>query len=213
MRWLQANGAEALELLLQHLWLSVLPTVLGLIVSLPIGWLAHRVRPARAGIVGTAALIYTVPSLAMFVLLPQVLGTKILDPVNVVVALTLYTVALLVRSVVDGLDSVPADVEQAATAMGYRRWQRLVLVELPVAVPVIAAGTRVAIVSNVSLVTVAALIGIPQLGSLFTQGFSRRLFEPIVVGIVACLLLALVLDLLVVAGGRLLTPWRRAVAR
>ncbi len=213
MRWLELNWASSLELLAQHLWLSVLPTALGLAVSLPLGWAAHRARRVRALLVGAAGLIYTVPSLALFVLLPQLLGTKILDPVNVVVALTLYTVALLVRSVVDGLDSVPADVEQAAVAMGYHRWQRLLLVELPVAVPVITAGVRVAVVSNVSLVTVAALLGIPQLGSLFTQGFSLRLFPPILLGIVLCLLLALVLDLLVVGGGRLLTPWRKAVAR
>ena len=139
----------------------------------------------------------------------MVLGTKILDPINIVVALTLYTVALLVRVVADGLASVPHDTVAAAEAMGYRGWQRLVLVELPVAVPVIAAGLRVAVVSNVSIVTMAALLGIPQLGSLFTQGFQLRLFAPLVTGVVLCVVLAVVFDGLILVGNKLLTPWRQ----
>ena len=134
----------------------------------------------------------------MFIILPVILGTKILDPINIVVALTLYTLALLVRVVADGLDSVPHDTVAAAEAMGYRGWQRLLLVELPVAVPVIAAGLRVAVVSNVSIVTMAALLGIPQLGSLFTQGFQLRLFVPLVTGVVLCVVLAVVFDGLII---------------
>ena len=110
-------------------------------------------------------LLYTIPSLALFVLIPLVRGTRILDPVNVLVAMTIYTIALLVRSVADGLASVPAETAAAATAMGYGGWRRLVTVELPLAIPVIAAGLRVAAVSNVSIVSVASLIGVAQLGS------------------------------------------------
>jgi osmoprotectant transport system permease protein len=117
--------------------------------------------------------------------------------------------ALLVRVVTDGLDSVPHDTVAAAEAMGYRGWQRLVLVELPVAVPVIAAGLRVAVVSNVSIVTMAALLGIPQLGSLFTQGFQLRLYVPLLTGILLCVVLAIVFDGLIIWLNRLLTPWRQ----
>jgi osmoprotectant transport system permease protein len=138
------------------------------------------------------------------------IGTKILDPINVAVALTIYTVALLVRVVADGLSAVPDSVAQAATAMGYRRFQRLVRVELPIAVPVIAAGLRVASVSNVSLVAVAATIGVPELGQLFTTGFQLSYFAPILLGIVLCVALAMVFDTVIVVATRLLTPWQRA---
>lgn len=207
--WIWANLPRIGELTAWHAWLTLAPTVLGLVIALPLGWWAHRSRVAYPAIVGTTGLFYTIPSLALFVVLPQLLGTQILDPVNVVVALTVYTVALLVRVVADGLGSVPHETVQAATAMGYRGFQRLFLVELPVAVPVIIGGLRVAVVSNVSIVTMAAIIGIPQLGSLFTQGFSLRLYLPIVVGIVMCLALAAVLDLAILRLGALLTPWRR----
>ena len=148
--------------------------MLGLLIALPIGWLAHRYRWLYAPLITIAGLLYTIPSIALFVVLPGLLGTKVLDPINVVVALTLYTVALLVRVVADGLASVPDDVAQAATAMGYKRFQRLVAVELPIAVPVIAAGLRVAAVSNVSLVAVAAMIGVPAAGSAVHQRLPAR---------------------------------------
>ncbi len=158
-----------------HVLLAVTPPlILGLLIALPpLGWWAHRSRRIYPLLVGVAGLLYTVPpSLALFVLLPPGPGTKILDPLNIVAALTIYTVALLVRVVADALDSVPEDTVQAAKAMGYRGYQSLLKVELPVGVPVICAGLRVAAVSNVSLVSVAALLGIPQLGSLFTQASS-----------------------------------------
>ena len=150
------------------------------------------------------------PSIALFVFLPVVLGTKILDPVNIVVALSLYTLALLLRTVVDGLTSVPLAVTQAATAVGYRRLGLLLSVELPLAVPVILAGVRVATVSNVSLVSVGALLGVGGLGALFTDGLQRDYLAPILVGIVLSLLLALVLDTFIVGVQRILTPWVRA---
>lgn len=211
MNWLTSNLDRVVSLTISHTWLTVLPTVIGLLLALPLGWWAHRSKRGHAAIVGTAGLLYTVPSLALFVLLPVLLGTKILDPINIIVALTLYTLALLVRVVADGLNSVPHDTVAAAEAMGYRSWQRLLLVELPVAVPVIAAGLRVAVVSNVSIVTMAALLGIPQLGSLFTQGFQLRLFVPLVTGVVMCVVLAVILDGLIIVANKLLTPWRQRV--
>lgn len=194
-----------------HVWLSVIPVVIGLVVALPIGWVMNRFRWSYPPLVSVAGIVYTIPSIALFVVLPGLLHTQILAPVNVVVALSLYTVALMVRVVADGLSSVPNDVAQAATAMGYKGFQRLVKVELPIAVPVIAAGLRVATVANVSLVAVAALIGVPQLGQLFTTGFQVESYTQIATGIVLCVILALVLDAVLLVLTRLLTPWRRAV--
>ena len=202
---------EIISWLGNHVWLSALPVLLGLIIALPLGWLANRYRWLYAPVISVAGLLYTIPSIALFVVLPGLLGTKVLDPINVAVALTIYTVALLVRVVADGLASVPEDVAQAATAMGYKRFQRLVAVELPIAVPVIAAGLRVAAVSNVSLVAVAATIGVPELGQLFTNGFQLSYFAPILIGILLCVALALVFDTVIVLTTRALTPWRRAV--
>jgi osmoprotectant transport system permease protein len=159
-------------------------------------------------VLGSANVLYTVPSLALFVILPSILGTKILDELNVIVALALYTAALLVRPVVDALDALPGHVLAAATAVGYRRLRRALTVELPLAVPVLAAGVRVASVSNISLVSVGALIGVGGLGQLFTEGFQNAYDPPIVVGIVLTLALALAVDLLLVGARRLLTPWQ-----
>jgi osmoprotectant transport system permease protein len=210
------HRAEVLRLLWSHTWLSVLPVIIGLLVSLPIGWLARRYRWVYPPVVSLTGLLYTIPSLALFVVMPTLLGSRILDPVNVVVTLTIYTVALLVRVVADGLAAVPDDVTAAATAMGFTRLQRLRRVELPLAVPVIAAGLRVATVANVSLVAIAATIGIPQLGQLFVTGFQLSVngpyYPPIVLGIVLCVALALLLDGLIQLGARLVTPWQRAGA-
>ncbi|SEL99297.1 ABC transporter permease [Streptacidiphilus jiangxiensis] len=207
---------EVLNWLGYHAWLSAVPVVVGLLVALPLGWLAHRYRWAYPPLVTAAGLLYTIPSIALFVSIPSIIGTQILDPINVAVALTVYTVALLVRVVADGLGAVSADVAQAATAMGLTRRQRLLKVELPLAVPVIAAGVRVAVVANVSLVAVAGTIGVPNLGQLFTTGFQLSVgspyYPPITLGIVLCVLLALAFDLFVVGATWLATPWRRAVS-
>lgn len=211
IQYFRDNHSEIIGWLGWHARLSALPLVFGLIISLPLGWLARRYRWAYPPLVTVAGLLYTIPSLALFILLPGLLKTKILDPTNVIVALTIYTVALMVRVVADGLAAVPSDVVQAATAMGYRRVGRLIRVELPIAVPVIAAGLRVAAVSNVSLVSVSALIGVPELGQLFTNGFQLSYKTPIVLGIILSVVLALIFDTVIQVLARLLTPWRRAV--
>ena len=210
MTYLSDHWGDILGLAGRHLYLSVVPLLIGLVLSLPLGWLARRYSVLYTPVVIGTGLLYTLPSLAVFILLPGIIGTQILDPVNVLVAMTIYTVALLARTVADGLGAVPEEVRLSATAMGYRPLTRLIRVELPLAVPVIAAGLRVAVVSNVSIVSVAALIGVPQLGSLFTDGFNRNFLDPIVIGVVACVVLALLLDLVVVALSRLMTPWLRA---
>ena len=210
MDWLAQSYGQVLDLTWRHLILAGLPLLIGLAVALPLGYAAHRWRAAYAPLVTVSGLLYTIPSLALFILMPLFIGTRILDPVNVVVAMTVYTVALLVRTVADGLDSVPEDVERAATAMGLGRIRTLLTVELPLAIPVIAAGLRVAAVSNVSIVSVASLIGVAQLGDLLTDGYNRVIMPELVTGIMACILLALALDSLILVLARMLTPWRRA---
>lgn len=209
--WLNRNTDQILSWLGSHLWLAAVPTVLGLVLALPLGAIAFRYRWSYTVLITLAGLLYTIPSLALFVVLPGILGTKILNPLNVVIALTLYTLALLVRVVADALDSVPPLVRQSAVAMGYRPLRSLVTVQLPLAIPVIGAGLRVAAVSNVSLVSVAVLLGIPQLGQLFIIGFQLNFFTPIIAGIVLCLLVAAVFDGLILLAVRLSTPWARAV--
>ena len=209
--WLQRNAQQILAWTLEHVWLAAVPTILGLLLALPVGAIAHRYRWSYDTLITLAGLLYTIPSLALFVVLPGLMGTRILDPVNVVVALTLYTLALLVRVVADALDAVPPLVVASATAMGYKPLRSLVTVQLPLAIPVIGAGLRVAAVSNVSLVSVAVLLGIPQLGQLFITGFQLDFFTPIIAGIVLCLLLAAIFDTIILLTVRLSTPWTRAV--
>jgi osmoprotectant transport system permease protein len=209
MTWFLDHLDDVMSRTEQHVYLAGLPLVLGLLIALPLGWLARRYRALYAPLTAGFGLLYTIPSLALFVLLPSIIHRQILDPVNVLVAMTLYTVALLVRTVADGLGAVPEHVQQAASAMGYGRVKRFFAVELPLAVPVISAGLRVAAVSNVSIVSVAAIIGIPQLGLFFTDGFDRSFYDPIVVGILACVILALLFDVVIILLTRVLTPWLR----
>jgi len=212
MRVLDVPVEELVQLTLDHIYLAGLPLLVGLVLAIPLGWLSLRRKWLYGPVIASTGLLYTIPSLALFILLPGIRGTRILDPVNVVVAMTLYTIALLTRTVADGLSSVPENVRQAATAMGFSTVRRLFRVELPLAVPVIAAGLRVAAVSNVSIVSVAALVGVQQLGILFTDGFNRNAMGPIVVGVLACLFLALLFDAIILGVTALLTPWQRAVS-
>lgn len=211
--YLGSHHSDILAALSQHLVLALLPVVLGFLIALPLGYVAHRYGWLRHPLLNLSSILYAIPSLALFVLLPTILGTQILDPVNIVVALAVYTVALLVRTVTDGLGAVDAAAVQAATAMGFRPLRRLIQVELPIAVPVIVAGLRVATVSNISLVSVGALIGVGGLGALFTQGLQLSYLDPIIVGMVLSMLLAVIFDLLLVVVQRALTPWMRAGAQ
>ncbi|GAA1343906.1 MULTISPECIES: ABC transporter permease [Actinomycetes] len=199
-----------LSMLLDHVYLSLAPLAASVVLAVVLGQACHRYRWLNRVLVGTANVLYTIPSLALFAIIPAVIGTQVLDPVNVVVALTLYTTALLVRPVAEALGAVPEHVRAAATAMGFRPWRRFLTVELPLAVPVLAAGVRVGSVSNISLVSVGALIGTGGLGVLFTDGFRQRYLAPIIVGVVLTLLLALVVDVVLVALRNALTPWTRA---
>jgi osmoprotectant transport system permease protein len=210
MSWASAHLDEIISDAETHLILAILPVLFGLIISIPLGWLAARFRIARSILIPLGGILYTIPSLALLVVLPVILNTAILDPVNLVVALTIYTIALLVRGVADALAAVPETVIASANAIGYRQVGRFFGVELPLSVPVLFAGLRVATVSNMSLVSVGALVGIGGLGQLMTEGFQRYITAEVVTAIVAIVVLALILDGLLVLLGRALSPWAKA---
>lgn len=210
-RYFTDHQSDIYSWLWTTVWLAVVPVVAGLVVALPLGWVCSRYRWTYPPITSAAGILYTIPSLVLFIVLPGLLGTRILDPLNVAVALTIYTLALLVRVVADGLNSVSADTLASASAMGYTARQRLFAVQLPIAVPVIGAGVRVAAVSNVSLISVASVIGVSQLGQLFIAGNVSFQIPPIVLGLIMFFLLAIVFDLIILVIIRVLTPWQRAV--
>ena len=210
--WIPGNADRILALLVEHLRLALIPIVAGLVLSVPLGWLANRYPLARAILVPAAGVLYTIPSLTLFVVLPGILGTRILSEINIIVALTIYTVALLVRTIADALAAVPGLVIAAATAMGYRPARRFLDIELPLAIPVLVAGLRVATVSSISLVSVGALIGVGGLGEFFTEGFQLQFPTEIIVGVALIVLLALAGDAVLLVIGRILTPWNRQAA-
>lgn len=207
MTWAWDNRDRILELALTHAWLSAVPLVLGFAIALPIGWYASRHPGLRGPMLGVGSVLYSIPSLPLFVLLPGIIGTGFLSPANVVIALTIYAAAIMVRSSSDAFTSVSPAVLDSATATGYSSGQRGFGVELPLAGPVLLAGLRVVSVSTVSLVSVGALIGVSSLGSFFTDGFRRSFTTEIIVGLVGIVVLALVFDALLVLAGRLLMPW------
>jgi len=208
--WLPRNVDKIAEATGQHLYLALLPVLVGLIISVPLGWAGSRWPAVRLVLVPLAGVLYTIPSLALITLVPLLLGTRIIDPLNIQVPLGIYTIALLVRSITDALLAVPADVTAAATAIGFRPTKRFLSVELPLAVPVIVAGLRVATVSAMSLTAVGALIGIGGLGGLITEGFRRNNAVEMVIAIGLIVVIALVIDALLLFTGKLVTPWTRA---
>jgi osmoprotectant transport system permease protein len=211
--YIRNNNADILADLVQHLWLSLIPVIVGAVLALPAGYLAVRRRSLYQPIVNLGGIIYSIPSLALFAVIPAVLGTGILSPINVVAGLSLYTLALLTRTVADALISVQGQTTHAAFSMGFRPLRQLFGVELPMAIPVLFAGLRVATVANISLVSVGALVGSGGLGNLFTSGFQLGFVEPIIIGIVLSMLLAAICDIGLVLLQRRLTPWTRAGAR
>jgi osmoprotectant transport system permease protein len=208
----RAFGYDIDDLVIAHVLLAVIPVLVGLVIALPLGWWAHRSGAARRVLVPLTGALYTIPSLALIVFIPLIVGTPILSPVNVGLTLTIYTVALLVRSVAEALDAVPENVTTAALAVGYRPTGLLLGVQLPLAVPVLTGGVRVASVSAFSLVTVGALVGIDSLGTLMTDGFGQDYPAMVAAGIIGSVVLAFLFDALWLALGRSLTPWSRARA-
>lgn len=209
MNWVLDNLDLIGRLSLDHLRLSVVPIVLGFVIAIPLGWVAWRLRITGAVLLTVAGLLYTIPSIALIVALPAIIGTSLLSESNVTIALTLYAVAIMARSVAEALGSVDAGTRQAAVAMGYSSWRRFWGVDFPLAGPVLLAGLRVVAVSTIALVTVGALVGIDSLGYLFTNGYQRRIIPEILAGLVVTMALALIVDGLLVLIGRALMPWTR----
>ena len=210
MSWAFSNASMLAHLTGQNAYLALVPVLVGLIVSIPLGVLCVRFGWLYPPVLGLTSILYALPALALFVVLIAYTG---LTDTTVMIPLGVYSLAAIFPSVVDGLRAVPGPVRQAAVAMGFGTWRRLIQVELPIAVPIIIAGLRVAAVSSISLVSVGALIGTGGLGYLFTDGEARGFPTEIVVGVVLIVVLALVTDGVLVLARRVLTPWQRNTGR
>ena len=209
MDWVLGNGDLILSLTLDHLRLSVIPIVIGVLIAIPLGWLAHRFAWSQSLLLGAVGVLYTIPSLALFMLIPPLVGISVLSEANVIIALSVYAVAIMVRTASDAFASIEPAALRAATAVGYAEWGRFFSVELPLAGPVLLAGVRVVAVSTVSMVTVGVLVGVQSLGYFFTDGFQRRIIAEVATGVVMTLVIALLLDTLLVVLGRIVMPWNR----
>ena len=207
MTWLAANWPQVVQLAWVHLAVCVPAIAISVLIAVPIGRLAHRVGWVGKPLLGLAALMYAIPSLPLLVVIPVVFGFPLISPATMVVALTVYGVALLVRTAADAFGAVDTGVHDAALAVGHSRRGVFWRVDLPLATPVLVSGLRVVTVSTVGLVTIGAVIGQSSLGSLLTDGFQRGIVAEVVTGVVATIVLAIVLDMAVLALGRLLTPW------
>jgi osmoprotectant transport system permease protein len=208
--WVQDHTDEIRQRLSEHIELTVLAVLFGLLIALPLALLSVRYRRLYGPVLAITGVLYTIPSLALFAMLLPLSG---LSRTTALVPLVAYTLLILVRNTVIGLDGVPADVKEAAVGMGYSPTRQLLRVELPLALPAIIAGIRIATVTTIGLVAITALIGQGGLGALMYDGLQRDFRTPLNVGIVLSLALAIVADLLLVLAQRLATPWARAGKR
>jgi osmoprotectant transport system permease protein len=204
--WLGTHTSVIGHLAIQHVKLTAIAVVIGLAISLPLGIAAHRYRWIYGPVSGFAGLLYTIPSLALFALLVPYTG---LSTTTAEIGLVSYTLLILIRNVVAGLDGVPADVREAARGMGYSDRQLLWRVEVPIALPVIIAGVRIATVTTIGLVTVTALIGQGGFGAWILQSFNQNFPTPGLAGAALSVMLAVVADVALVATQRILTPWTK----
>jgi osmoprotectant transport system permease protein len=209
-RWsyITSNWAQIQGDLVQHIWLTIIAVAIGTVISIPLAMLAWRYRIVRGPIFGFASALYIIPSLALFAILGPITGF-VASYTTAEIALVGYTLLILIWNTVAGLNAVPEDAREAATALGYSPTAALVRVDLPLALPFIFAGLRVATATVIGLVTVTALIGLGGLGQQITYGFNIGYNTPIIVGLVFSIALAAVADLLLVGAQRLLVPWAR----
>ncbi|WP_242901280.1 ABC transporter permease [Actinomadura terrae] len=208
--WIGDHTDTLTDHALIHLRLALLPVLFGLLISLPLGVLCRRWGWLYPPVLTASNIFYAIPSLALFMVFIQYTG---LEPATVMIPLTLYSLSVLVPNVVDGLASVSEPVRQAATAMGFGTLRRLLRVELPIAVPIVIAGVRVAAVSSISLVAVGQLVGQGGLGYDIIRGYQLQFQTQIIAASVLIVMLALVTDAILVIVQRLLTPWARARGR
>lgn len=208
--YVRNNADTILAALGEHVILTVLSVGIGAVVALPLAVLARRSRGISAAILGSSTIVYTVPSLAMFAFLAPFTGLKLR---TVVIGLVLYSLVILVRNFLAGLQGVSAEVRESALGMGYGPVRMLLQVEIPMALPTFFAGLRIATVSTVALATVGVILGHGGLGNLLIQGFNSNFFRAeIATSAVLCVLLALAFDVALSTTARLLTPWSRRKA-
>lgn len=205
--WIVDNRGQIFDKILEHLWLTGLAVGIGLLISFPLAVFAYRRRWAYPPITAVTGILYTIPSLALFAFLVPYTG---LTTTTAEIGLVSYTLLILIRNIVAGLDAVPPDALEAAMGMGYSRRQLLWRVEVPLAFPVILAGIRLATVTTIGLVTVAALIGKGGLGTFILTGFDRSFTTAMIVGAVLSLVLAVIVDAALVVTERIVTPWTRS---
>lgn len=206
--WVSSNQSMIWSLLWQHVQLTAIAVVIGLAISLPLGVLAWWARPLRRPLVAITGALYVVPSVALLLLVAPITGFFSITTAEV--ALVSYTLLILIRNIIAGLDSVPAEVLDAALGMGYKPLEALRKVQLPLALPSILAGVRVATVTVVGLVNVTAFIGQGGLGQLIIQGFQTDFNTEIVVGLALSVVLAGIADALIVGIELLSLPWARS---
>ena len=205
--WLFTHVPLFIDATEQHVILTGIAVGAGLVISVPLGVLAHRVGWLRNPVLTFFGIVYTIPSIALFSFLVPYTGLSVL---TAEVGLISYTVLILVRNLVVGLEAVPPDVLDAANGMGYRPMARLLQVELPLALPSIFAGLRIATVTTIGLVTITALIGLGGLGQLIYRGLIENFHTPLLVATALSILLALVADLSLAGAQRLAVPWARS---
>jgi len=213
VNWLIENAGQIWQLTLINAWLAVPPIIIGFVLAIPIGWVTNRYRASRGTVLAIVGILYAIPSLPLFLVLPSIIGTKVIAPTNVVVGLTIYAVAIMVRTASDAFAAVDVDVLLAASAVGFSTWRRFWSVELPLAGPVLLSGVRVVSVSTISLVSVGSVIGVPSLGYFFLRGFQVSFPLEILVGIVGTIVIAVVFDLAIAGLGRLSMPWTKGRSR
>ncbi|OEU94398.1 ABC transporter permease [Streptomyces oceani] len=208
--YVRSRSGELADATLQHLGIAVSSVLLGLLLAFPLALLAYRWKAASGPVLGLTTVLYTVPSLAMFALLLPVFG---LSAAVVVAGLVLYSLTVLVRNILAGLESVPRDVREVAQGMGYGQRQLLFGVELPLMLPALMAGVRIAMVSAISLTTVGAIVGHGGLGNLIYSGMDSLFKAQVLTASAICVALAVSADLLLLVVQRALTPWARHRAR
>ena len=206
--WVIDNADVIARRIGEHLLVTVIAVVAGFAISLAIALLVRRFPVLYGPVLGVTGVMYSIPSIALFVILIPVTGLSLL---TAEIALVSYTLVILVRNIVTGLRQVPPEVLEAADGMGYTNLQRLWRVELPIAMPVILAGLRIATVTTIGLVTIATLIGMGGLGYLIVNvGIQRRFATATLTGVAVVVLLSVMIDLLIFELQRRLTPWSRA---
>lgn len=204
--WISRNWDQIVDRTWEHLYLTAIPVAIGLVMAIGLSMIALRWRRAYAPITMITGILYTIPSLAAFAILIPLVGPS---ATNAIIALTSYTLLILIRNIVAGIDGVPGAILEAADAMGYTRSARFWRMEVPLALPVIVAGLRIAAVTTVGLVTVSAVLGLGGFGFFILRGFNTFFLTQTLVGVVLSVVLATLIDLGFVGLQRWLTPWQR----